>query len=61
MNRFSLAFATLTILAACGETPLERGVTGAAIGGGAAAVTGQSVAGGAVLGAGAGVASTLID
>jgi hypothetical protein len=61
MTRYILAFTAVAALAACGDTALERGVTGAAIGGGAAAVTGQNVAGGAVVGGGLGAASTLID
>jgi hypothetical protein len=61
MTRLLVAFAALAALSACGDTMLERGVTGAAIGGGAAAVTGGSVGAGAAIGAGAGAASTLID
>jgi hypothetical protein len=61
MTRVILAFASLAALTACGDTMLERGVTGAAIGGGAAAVTGNSVGAGAAIGAGAGAASTLLD
>jgi hypothetical protein len=61
MTRVILACTAFAALGACGDTLLERGVTGAAIGGGAAAVTGNSVGTGAALGAGAGAASTLID
>jgi osmotically inducible lipoprotein OsmB len=61
MTRLFLACTAIAALAACGDTALERGVTGAAIGGGAAAVTGNSVGTGAAIGAGAGAASTLID
>ncbi len=49
------AVAVLLALGACGETDLERGVTGAAIGAvGASALGGNPVVGGAV-GAGVGV------
>jgi hypothetical protein len=61
MTRLLFALPVLAVLAGCGDTMLERGVTGAAIGGGAAAVTGASVGTGAAIGAGAGVASTLVD
>ena len=44
-------------LAACGQTDLERGATGAAIGAGAAAVLDEEPLVGAALGAGAGVLS----
>ncbi|NBC31153.1 MAG: hypothetical protein GVY13_00580 [Alphaproteobacteria bacterium] len=63
MPRFSLAFiAVLGLgLAACGQTPTERGLSGAGIGaaGGAAtsAATGGSPVGGAVLGGVAGGAA----
>lgn len=42
-------------LAACGDTYLERGTTGALIGAGAAAATDNDVATGVALGAGAGI------
>jgi hypothetical protein len=49
-----LSGAALLALAACGDTPLERGLTGAGIGAGVgaagAAVTGGSALGGAALG-----------
>ena len=61
MTRLLLALTAVAALSACGDTALERGVTGAAIGGGAAAVTGNSVGAGAAIGAGAGAASTLLD
>ena len=58
-----LAGASL-VLAACGTTPLERGGSGAAIGGAAgalgAAATGGSVVGGAVLGGAAGAATGVL-
>jgi osmotically inducible lipoprotein OsmB len=61
MTRLALIVTSLTLLAACGETPFERGVTGAAAGAGTALVLDGDVATGAVLGGGAGVASTLLD
>lgn len=42
-------------LAACGDTYLERGASGALIGAGAAAATNNDVRTGAALGAGAGI------
>ena len=42
-------------LAACGDTDLERGISGAAIGAGAATVTGGDAVTGAVIGGAAGV------
>jgi len=60
MNRIILVVASLSALAACGDTFLERTVTGAAIGGGAAAVTGNDVATGVAIGAGAGAVSDII-
>ena len=44
-------------LAACGQTDVERGATGAAIGAGAAAALDEDPVLGAALGAGAGVIS----
>ena len=50
-----LAFAAILGLAACGDTDLERGVTGAAAGGLAAEALGGNFATGAVIGGAAGV------
>ncbi len=61
MTRTVLIAASLILLAACGDTAFERGVTGAAAGAGTALVLDGDVGTGAVLGGGAGVASTLID
>ena len=44
-----------TAIAGCGDTYLERGLSGAAIGAGAAAATGNDAATGAAIGAGAGM------
>jgi hypothetical protein len=52
--------AGLTFLAACGDTTLERTLSGAAIGAGAAAVTGNDVATGAAVGGGAGLVSDIV-
>ena len=63
MRQISMTLGAVTLaigLASCGNTPEERGITGAGIGAGtgaaAAAVTGGSVAGGALLGGAAGAA-----
>jgi osmotically inducible lipoprotein OsmB len=61
MRKTVLMLTALVTLAACGETPFERGVTGAAAGAGTAMVVDGNVATGALLGAGAGVASGMID
>jgi hypothetical protein len=45
----------LGALAACGDTDLERGTSGALIGAGAAAATDNNLLAGAAIGAGAGV------
>ncbi|WP_199178564.1 hypothetical protein [Acidimangrovimonas sediminis] len=50
-----LAFAAVVALAGCGDTYASRGVSGAALGAGAAALTGNDAAAGAALGAGAGI------
>lgn len=50
-----IAIASVLGVAACGETDLERGATGALIGGGVAAVTNNDVVTGAAVGATAGV------
>lgn len=50
-----VALALFGGLAACGDTYLERGTSGALIGAGAAAATDNDVATGAALGAGAGL------
>ena len=60
MSRIILALATVSALAACGDTALERTVSGAAIGAGAAAVTGNDVATGAAVGGGVGLASDIV-
>jgi osmotically inducible lipoprotein OsmB len=62
MFRFALVAALLgLVLAACGESRLERGATGAGIGAAAGAatsgVTGGSLLGGALLGGAAGGAT----
>ena len=62
MFRFALVAAMIGLgLAACGDTRLERGTTGAGIGAAAGAatsgVTGGSVLGGALLGGAAGGAA----
>ena len=56
--RKSLSIVTIMAvlgLAACGDTELERGISGAAIGAGAATVTGGNAVTGAVIGGAAGV------
>jgi osmotically inducible lipoprotein OsmB len=60
MSRIILVVASLSVLSACGDTMLERTVSGAAIGAGAAAVTGNDLATGAAVGAGAGVVSDIV-
>ena len=57
MQKITLIAALLgaTALAACGDTYMERGLSGAAIGAGAAAATGNNAATGAAIGAGAGM------
>jgi osmotically inducible lipoprotein OsmB len=60
MSRLVIVFASLSILAACGDTTLSRTASGAAIGAGAAAVTGNDVGTGAVVGGGVGLASDLV-
>ena len=54
MSRLILAAASLSLLAACGDTFLSRTASGAAIGAGVAAVTDNDIATGAAIGAGAG-------
>ncbi|ARO15175.1 hypothetical protein BVG79_01833 [Ketogulonicigenium robustum] len=44
-------------LAACGQTDIERGATGALIGGAVASVTGESVTKGVLIGGAAGAVS----
>jgi hypothetical protein len=57
-------FATTLLVAACGDTKSERGLSGAGIGAGVgaagAAVTGGSVVGGALLGGAAGGATGVL-
>lgn len=53
-----IGLALLGSLAACGDTYLERGASGALIGAGAAAATDNDVATGAVIGGGVGVLTT---
>ena len=60
MSRIILVLASLSVLSACGDTALERTVSGAAIGAGAAAVTGNDVATGAAIGGGAGLVSDIV-
>lgn len=59
--RFSPLAALVLLLAACGSSTADRGISGGAIGAGAgaagAAITGGSVAGGALLGGAAGAAA----
>lgn len=52
---FAALFLAGAVLAACGETDLERGVTGAAIGGVGAQVVGADTVTGALVGGAAGV------
>ncbi|WP_420860900.1 hypothetical protein [Algirhabdus cladophorae] len=52
-----LAMATITVIAACGDTEVSRGLTGAAAGAVVADVTDNNVATGALIGAAAGVLS----
>ena len=64
--KFTIPIALLLILAACGESKLDRGVSGAAVGAGAGAaagaVTGNSaVKGGLLGGAAGGAAGVLTD
>ena len=51
-NIFKLSFVSslLVLVAACGDTDLERAATGALIGGATAHVIGEDVAGGALIG-----------
>lgn len=49
--------AGLGVLAACGQTDIERTATGATIGAAAAAVTGESVLNGALIGGAVGAVS----
>jgi hypothetical protein len=60
MSRIILVLASLSVLSACGDTTLERTLSGAAIGAGAAAVTGNNVATGAAVGGGAGLVSDIV-
>ena len=65
MMRSTLMVAGLTLLlAACGDSKLDRGLSGAAIGAGVGgatgAVTGTSTLGGAVLGGAAGAATGVL-
>jgi osmotically inducible lipoprotein OsmB len=61
MTRIAVLFVAALGLAACGNTPLERAVTGggagAAAGLGAAALTGGNLGTGALIGAGIGAAA----
>ncbi len=61
MKKVAILFAVGLGLAACGNTPLERGLTGgaggAAAGAGAAALTGGNVGTGALIGGGIGAAA----
>lgn len=52
---YFISFAAVLALAACGDTDLERGVSGAAIGGVATAAVDGDVLLGALVGGGAGV------
>lgn len=61
LTRVFLGSVCLLALGACGDTLLERGTTGAAIGAGTAVAVDGDVATGAVLGAGAGVAAEVLD
>lgn len=62
--RSLLGLAALVALAACGESKLDRGLSGAAIGAGtgaaASTVTGGSTTGGAILGGAAGGAAGVL-
>lgn len=49
------AFGAIALLAACGDSDLERGLSGAAIGGVGAEITGGSAFTGALIGGAAGV------
>lgn len=51
------ALAVAATLTACGESAIERGATGALIGGAAAAVTGESVRDGVLIGGAIGAVS----
>ncbi|ADO43326.1 hypothetical protein [Ketogulonicigenium vulgare] len=55
--KFVGAAAIAVTLAACGDTDIERGATGALIGGAAAAVTGESVMNGVLIGGAVGAVS----
>jgi osmotically inducible lipoprotein OsmB len=64
--RFAIPFALVVVLAACGESKLDRGVSGVGIGAGvgaaAGAATGQgAVKGGLLGGAAGGAAGVLTD
>ena len=54
------AVAAILALSACGDTDIERGATGALIGGAAAAVTGENVANGVLIGGAAGAVSCTV-
>lgn len=62
--RLILAFLACLLVAACGESKLDRGLSGAAIGAGtgaaAGAATGGSATGGAILGGAAGGAAGVL-
>jgi hypothetical protein len=66
MRRLSIILATAATLAlgACGYSPTDRGLSGAAIGAGtgaaASAVTGGSIGGGALIGGALGAAAGLL-
>jgi osmotically inducible lipoprotein OsmB len=64
MTRTALALFGLLLLAACGSTPTDRGLSGAAIGAGVgaagAAATGGSVLGGAAVGGAVGGAAGVL-
>jgi hypothetical protein len=64
LSRFLLGAALLLPLTACGESKLDRGLSGAAIGAGtgaaAGAATGGSMTGGALLGGAAGGAAGVL-
>jgi osmotically inducible lipoprotein OsmB len=64
--RFSIPFLFFALLAACGESKLDRGASGAAIGAGAGAAAGAAtgqgaVKGGLLGGAAGGAAGVLTD
>jgi osmotically inducible lipoprotein OsmB len=66
MRSLSIVLATAAImsLAACGYSPMDRGISGAAIGAGtgaaASAITGGSIGGGALIGGAVGAAAGVL-